>query len=162
MFRAFESPDIREGACDVRVRLERRENSMTLDVVIAGEVVVPCDRCLEDCAVPVGFEGRLLVRICDEPGEYDGETMWLLPAEERLDLSQYLYESVVLSLPYQRVHPEGGCDPEMLKRFRIVSGEEFAAVERRAEEASGALSAEQQARLAALRDRLSDDSDGAE
>ncbi len=154
LFRAFESPDIREGSCGVHVRLERRDTSMTLDFVIEGEVVVPCDRCLEDCSVPVDFEGRLLVRISDQPGEYDGDTMWLLPSEELLDLSQYIYESVVLSLPYQRVHPEGECDPGMLERFRIVSGEEFAAVERRAEEGSSALSAEQQARLEALRGRM--------
>ena len=45
-------------------------------------------------------------------------------------LSQYIYESICLSLPYQRVHPVGsdgksGCDPDMLARFNIVSEEEF-------------------------------------
>ena len=117
LFRSFESPDIKDGDCCAKVRMERTEKQLACDVVISGEVVVPCDRCLEDCRLPVHFEGRLLVRISDETGEYDGEVMYLLPVEETLDLTQYLYESIVLSLPYQRVHPEGGCDPEMLEAF---------------------------------------------
>ena len=56
--------------------------------------------------------------------------MWIGPSETEIDLSQYIYESICLSLPYQRVHPVGsdgksGCDPDMLARFNIVSEEEF-------------------------------------
>ncbi len=72
-----------------------------------------------------------MVRFSNEPQEYDGEVLWLAPGEDEVDLAQYIYESIVLSLPYQRVHPEGGCDPGMLRRFRIVSGEEFARIEAR-------------------------------
>lgn len=150
LFRAFGSEEIKDGDCRVVVRLERAETQLTLDVRITGSVVVECDRCLEDCSVPVDFEGRLLVKFSDEPGEYDGEVLWLLPAEDEVDLSQYIYESIVLSLPYQRVHPEGECDPEMLRRFRIVSDEEFGAVEARA----GAASEGAWEKLSALRERM--------
>lgn len=154
LFRSFESPDIKDGACLAKVRMERAEKQLTLDVTIAGEVVVPCDRCLEDCRVPVDFSGRLLVRFSDDPGEYDGDVLWLLPVEETVDLTQYLYESIVLSLPYQRVHPEGACDPEMLKRFRIVSNEEFAAIERKAAHTTEGLGEEQRTVLAHLKQEL--------
>ena len=50
-----------------------------------------------------------------------------------VSLAQYIYESIVLSLPYQRVHPEGECDADMLHRFRIVSQEEFSQIEHDAE-----------------------------
>lgn len=156
LFRAYDSPDIVDGACDVAVRMERGDATLSLDVSVTGHVVVPCDRCLENCSVPVDFEGRLLVRISDEQGEYDGETMWISPADEAVDLSQYIYESIVLSLPYQRVHPDGECDPEMMKRFRIVSGEEFAAVEAQAQHESESLPDGERAKLAALRERMND------
>lgn len=134
MFQAFESADIKDGSLTAQVSLLKGEHEMNLDVSIEGSVRVTCDRCLDDFDLPVRFDGRLIVRISDEPGEYDGEVMWLLPAEDQLDLSQYLYESVVLSLPYSRVHPDGGCNPDMLKRFNIVTEQEFAAIEQQAEQ----------------------------
>ena len=84
------------------------------------------------------FRGHLTVKFSDgETDEYDGEMMWISPSESEVDLAQYIYESIVLSLPYQRVHPEGECDPAMLERFRIVSDSEFAAIEARADAGAG-------------------------
>lgn len=152
LFEAFGSAEIKDGDCSVEVALDKSETQLVLDVAIHGGVIVACDRCLEDCRVPVDFEGRLLVKFSDEPQEYDGEVLWLLPGESEVDLAQYIYESIVLSLPYQRVHPEGECDPEMLRRFRIVSGEEFDRIEARSghEEAPNG----EWEKLRALKERL--------
>ena len=154
LFRAFENPEVREAACRAKVRMERSENQLVFDTSITGEVLVPCDRCLEDCRLPIDFAGRLTVLFSEVPGEYDGETMWLLPVEEEVDLAQYLYESIVLSLPYQRVHPEGQCDPEMLKRFRIVSNEEFEAIEEASAHATEGLDEAQRMTLERLKQQL--------
>ena len=130
LFEAYGSTDIKDGDLSVGVTLERGESMLSLQTVIRGTVTVACDRCLEDCRLPVAFDGTLLVRFSDEVADYDGEVMWIGPSETEIDLSQYIYESICLSLPYQRVHPVGsdgksGCDPDMLARFNIVSEEEF-------------------------------------
>ena len=80
--------------------------------------------------MPVRYEGTLHVRYSDCEQESDGEVMWISPSETELNVAQYIYESICLSLPYQRVHPDDSegrstCDPDMLSRFRIVSEEEF-------------------------------------
>lgn len=172
LFEAFGSAEIKGGDCDVEVVLTKAETQLVADVTIRGGVVVACDRCLEDCRVPVDFEGRLVVKFSDEVREYDGEVLWLLPGEDEVDLAQYIYESIVLSLPYQRVHPEGECDPEMLRRFRIVSGEEFAEIEAGAAERTGAAAGAAEAgaksgagawdKLAELRERMAADERGGE
>ncbi len=158
LFEACGNTEISRAACRVHVDLERAERQLMLHTTIDGTVTVPCDRCLEDCDVPVHFEGDLLVRLSDEAEEYDGEVMWLSPSETELPLAQYIYESIVLSLPYQRVHPDGECNPEMLSRFRIVSDAEFAALEARAEEQPDEAQREAQSaewgKLAALREEL--------
>ncbi len=154
LFRAFENTEGREAACRAKVRMERSETQLVFDTTITGEVVVPCDRCLEDCRLPIDFAGRLTVFFSEVPGEYDGETMWLSPVEEEVDLAQYLYESVVLSLPYQRVHPEGGCDPEMLKRFRIVSNKEFEAIEKESAYSTEGLGEAQRTTLERLKRQM--------
>lgn len=151
LFETFGSTEIKDGECAARVRMERRENGLSFDVAISGSVVVECDRCLEDCSVGIDFEGSIEAKFSEEVRDYDGEVLWLMPGQSEVDLAQYLYESVVLSLPYQRVHPEGQCDPAMMERFRIVSGEEFGAIERAAE--SRAPQGEWE-KLAALREQM--------
>lgn len=152
LFEEYESSEIKDGACEVVVEMERSEMQLMLEISISGYVVVECDRCLEDCRIPIDFTGVLPVKFSDEPHEYEGEVIWLLPGEESVDLKQYVYESIVLSLPYQRVHPEGECNPEMLERFRIVSEGEFEAIEKRA--VSHEHNEGEWAKLAALREQM--------
>lgn len=105
-FEAFEGSEIRRGNADVRLTLDKRGNGMALDFDIRGEVAVECDRCLEEFMMPVRYEGTLHVRYSDCERESDGEVMWISPSETELNVAQYIYESICLSLPYQRVHPD--------------------------------------------------------
>ena len=134
LFTAYESRDIKGGKCQVKATMLKSEQQLDFDFVITGEVTCECDRCLEDCQIPIDYEGHLIVRLSEQEGEYDGEVMWLNPAEDKLDLTQYIYESIVLSLPYQRVHPEGECNPDMMARFAQISGSEFEAMVAHAEQ----------------------------
>ncbi|MDR1671525.1 MAG: DUF177 domain-containing protein [Alistipes sp.] len=128
-----EHPDggIIGGEVDVVAVLERGATGVVrLEVEITGRVTVPCDRCLEDCELPVRYNGRLAVKVSEENHPFDGDILWLNPGDAAIDLEQYIYESVVLALPLQRVHPEDVhgqplCNPAMLERFRIVSEDEF-------------------------------------
>ncbi len=144
LFQLFENKEIKGGNCRAEIELVRSERQLQLGVSIRGEVIVECDRCLGDCALPVDFAGKLVVKFSDEIREYDGETMWISAAQDYVELAQYLYESIILSLPYQRVHPEGACDPDMLRRFRIVSDEEFEQIENRVETQQAAAAENEQ------------------
>lgn len=133
LFEEFEGSGIKGGDADVAVELTRGASMLDVQIRITGNVVAECDRCLEDCTLPVGYRGRLTVRFSEEPQEDDGDVMWLNPSDTELDLARYIYESIVLSLPYQRVHPSDVhgnplCNPAMLERFRIVSEQEFDAI----------------------------------
>ena len=153
LFAAYENAEVQDADCEVKVQLNRSETQLVLDVAIAGEVVVTCDRCLEDCTLPIAYEGELVVKFSDEEQEYDGEVLWLYPGESEVDLTQYIYESIILAWPYQRVHAEGECNPEMLERFRIISAGEFSAIEAQAtqEEPTKGSGWEQ---LAALKEQM--------
>ena len=126
-FAAFEKSEIGSGRAHAEVELNRSEAMLEVQTSIRGSVTVDCDRCLEPCTLPLSFDGRLTVRFSEErEEEYDGDTLWLNPAETELNLAQYVYESIVLSLPCQRIHTDGAeCNPEMLRRFRTMSPEAF-------------------------------------
>lgn len=139
-FERWPESEIRSGRGVVRVDVARHASMMELSVTIDAKVLLTCDRCLDEFLYPVHFEGHPVVKISasiPEGERYsgdahqaannsDGEVLWISPAEDSLDLGQYIYESIMLSLPFQRVHPDiKDCNPEMLERFRIVSEEEF-------------------------------------
>lgn len=129
-FEAFEDSELSGGKLTAKVVLDKSATMLVLDVTIRGTVTTECDRCLGELSLPVDYTGTLTVKFSDEIDDYDGDIMWINPADGELRLAQYLYESIVLSLPYQKVHgtdTDGNllCDKDMLSRFKIVSQEEF-------------------------------------
>lgn len=142
-FERWPEGEIAHGQGNAHVHVVKHASMMELTVVIDAEVLLTCDRCLDEFLCPVHFEGHPVVKISDSIPEgerysgdaheaannSDGDVLWISPAEATLDLGQYIYESIMLSLPFQRVHPDiKECNPEMLKRFRIVSEAEFDAL----------------------------------
>ena len=154
LFTAYESKDIHGGNCHVEVTMLKNERQLDFDVEISGEVTCECDRCLDFCQVPIDYEGHLIVRLSEEEGEYDGEVMWLNPAETEVNLTQYIYESIVLSLPYQRVHPEGECNPDMMARFTIATEADLEALESEAQSDKSGICEGDFNKLAALKAQL--------
>ena len=55
LFAAYESKEIKDGRCEVGVTMRKESDTQLLfDVAIEGYAVCECDRCLEDCKVPIG------------------------------------------------------------------------------------------------------------
>jgi uncharacterized metal-binding protein YceD (DUF177 family) len=118
-FTLFEGSEVEHGKLFSEIALEKQSTLLQLDVKITGSVKVECDRCLNELDVPVNYEGRLLVKFGKATGtiEAGDEIMILDPSEDEIDLSQFLFDSVNVSLPMQRIHPEGLCDKEMIKKL---------------------------------------------
>ena len=109
-----------------KVTMTKAASMLTFDIDIEGSVTVECDRCLDELALPVEISDTLFVKFSEEELDFDGEVMWLNPADTQIDLLDYIYETVLLALPYQRVHERiEDCNQEMIAKFQIVSQEEF-------------------------------------
>ncbi|MBQ8335236.1 MAG: DUF177 domain-containing protein [Tidjanibacter sp.] len=136
-----------------KVTLTKAASMLTFDVEIAGTVSVECDRCLDELALPVEISDRLYVKFSEDELDFDGEVMWLNPADSQIDLADYIYETLLLALPYQRVHESiEECNQEMIAKFQIVSQEEF---DQMAEPQSNSLGEGEMAdKLAALKQQM--------
>lgn len=126
-FDQFPEGEIKKGLLNVSVELDRHINMLELSFNIEGEAEVLCDRCLEPLIIPLSFEGSVIVKLGEVvEGDNDNDELWVINENEHeLSLSQYIYESICLSLPLQRYHGiEGtsakGCDPTMLSRINQV------------------------------------------
>ena len=125
-FDAFENSEILDAHLDTDVIVEKSGRYIGVDCDVRGKVVVECDRCLDELEMPVDVEIRLSVKYGDEesseepqPGER--EVIFIPETDAELDLSQIIYDYVCLSLPMQRTHDEGECNPEVMKRYGFQS-----------------------------------------
>ena len=117
-FGDFENSEILDAGLDVGAEVEKTAASILVDCRVKGTVTVACDRCLADLVLPVETAFSLKVRFGRDEGpeEEDGRELLVLPDREAgIDLSQVLYDYVCTSLPLIRVHPDGECDPEVVK-----------------------------------------------
>ena len=151
-FSNFEGGEITRGKARVDIALTKQSSMLTLDFYIRGEVMVVCDRCLGEFMMAVDYRGTLFVKYSEEEKEEEADVIWIRPGDGEVDLAQYIYDSIALSLPCRKVHSEGQCDPEMLKRFRIVSQAEFDDIAGRVTEGEDENSWESQ--LAKLKSRI--------
>lgn len=136
-----------------QVTLTKAASMLTFDVEINGTVTVECDRCLDELVLPVEIGDTLYVKFSDEEVDFDGEVMWLNPADSQIDLAGYIYETLLLALPYQRVHERlEDCNQDMIDKFRIISKEEFDQMEEPQNNSFGEGNMANQ--LAALKEQL--------
>ena len=121
-FEAFENTEILAADLDIEVVAEKSGRYLGIDCEVDGKVVVECDRCLEDLDIPIETDIMLSVKYGSEENSEDHqegerEVLFVPQDEAELDLSQIIYDYVCLSLPMQRVHEEGECNPDALKYY---------------------------------------------
>jgi uncharacterized metal-binding protein YceD (DUF177 family) len=130
-FKHFEGSEISEGDVNVYVDVEKSSTFMVLEVGMEGTAKVQCDRCLDEYFEPVEFEGKLTISFIggleDDENSPD-EVMNMEPSDTEVNLAQYIYESICLSLPMQRLHPddENGnstCNKEMLAKLHELQSQ---------------------------------------
>ena len=120
-FEQFDYSEIQKGKADIKIILSKSQRLITLDISIVGDVEVECDLCLDMFELPFKFKGKLYVKygIADEGND---EIFFIEENASKIDLTQYIYESVYLSLPYKKNHPvesngKRGCNKTMIEKL---------------------------------------------
>lgn len=126
-FESFGNDEIKNAPCHVDVEMIKQTRMLELLIRIAGYVEVPCDRCLELLQLPCDIRETLFVKVSDTEVAKSDDILIISEKEHELDISQVLYEFIVLSLPYRCIHPadhdgRSTCNPDMIKRLDSHSG----------------------------------------
>ena len=119
-FESFENAEILDAELDAVVSTEKSGRYVGIDCNVSGTLVVECDRCLGDLTMPVDVDILLSVKYGNEESseehqEGEREVVFVPEDNADFDLSQTIYDYVCLSLPMQRCHEEGDCDPAAMK-----------------------------------------------
>lgn len=120
-FEGFGNAGILDADLVAEAVVEKAGRKTDVDCSVSGTVTVQCDRCMDDLVLPVDTGISLAVRYGQETGEdeADGrETVHVQAGEHVIDMRQVIYDYVCLSLPMQKFHEEGGCNPDALAVLR--------------------------------------------
>ena len=121
-FTNLDQEEIEKGKLSVDVWVKKYGEGYKIKYSIKGVVSVLCDRCLTEIEYPIEVEDERLIGV-EESGttdEYD-EVLTSGKEEMEYDLSWSICEIVELSLPMQRVHPEGQCDEKAIEILKLYS-----------------------------------------
>ena len=123
-FEHLDYSEIKQGDITVNIALLRQSQMMILQFQISGTVKMICDICATEFDMPITGTNKLIVKLGgpDETTD-DDDIITINTNEHQLDLTQYIYEYITLSLPIKREHPldkkgKPGCDKEMLKKVK--------------------------------------------
>ena len=126
-FANFDYDEFESSNIKVNVVLEKKSTLMELDFKHKGTIHVSCDLTNEMFDLPIKGKINLIVNFGEEFND-DNEELLILPhGEHQIDISQYLYEMIVLSVPLKRVHPgikDGSLKTPVLDKLKELSGNE--------------------------------------
>lgn len=117
----------------VNVVFDKHESFFMLKFDIDGKVTVPCDRCGDDFELRLWDEFKLLIKLTGgdeaEMPEEEDDVVFIPRSETVIDISGWVYEFVMLSVPMQHIHPAGangqpGCNEAALKLLGSLSDSE--------------------------------------
>jgi len=104
-FDQFDFEDFEDSNIKVDVILEKKSILMELSLKHKGTVNVPCDATGEFFDLPIKGKIKVVVQFGDQFNN-DNEELLILPhGEHQIDIKQFIYEMIVLSVPLKKAHP---------------------------------------------------------
>ncbi|HMJ46456.1 MAG TPA: DUF177 domain-containing protein [Ferruginibacter sp.] len=127
-FKEKGAEDFDNAIANVKLSLEKNTGFMLLKFEIGGKADVTCDRCGNPLKIDLWDEFKMLVKLVDNPEEMnkqeeDPDVHYISRTESHLDVSTWIYEFVMLSVPMQRMCSNdelGGsqCNKEVLEKLK--------------------------------------------
>lgn len=130
-----EHPDYENLDATVLLKFDKQNGFFQLHFDIDGKVDVACDRCGDTFRMSLWDEFDLIIKLTseqeenEEKEEDEADIVFIPRSETVVDVSKWVYEFVLLSMPMQHIHPNkedgsSGCNPEALKLLEQMSAKE--------------------------------------
>lgn len=126
-FEDFDFLDFHNPRIQVGLDFEKKPTLLELNFFAKGQVTVPCDITTEPFDLPIDTVFRLVVKFGMEENFVDDEILILPHGSHEIQVAQYIYEMIVLSLPQKKVHPgiaEGTLKSEILEKLKDLQPQE--------------------------------------
>ena len=133
-FEAYQAQDFRNCKANVRLALDKKTGFMQLRFEIGGTLEVICDRCNNNLPLDLWDEFTITVKMVENPEqmneqEDDPDMYYIANGESHIDISNWIYEFINLSIPMQKTcsyeKMDGPhCNPQAMDMLKKMEPEE--------------------------------------
>ena len=136
-FTEFDFDDFNAANLKVDLLFEKKTTLLELTFNVKGTVNVNCDVTNEPFEQDIKDSFKLVIKFGEDYND-DNEDILIIPhGEYQINVSQYIYELVVLSVPAKKIHPgviDGTLKSDILNKLKELSPKEGNAEENNTEE----------------------------
>ncbi len=132
-FEEYGVQDFKINQAHVKLLLEKNNSFMILRFQVGGKAEVVCDRCSNELPLQLFEDFTITVKISDEPEaanaeEEDPDVYYISKGESHIDVKDWIYEFISLSIPMQKTCEYENMDGpycnttarEVLKSIRVT------------------------------------------
>ena len=104
-FGKFQPSEVSQGTLNAEISINKKERLLECWFNITGKLSLICDRSLDRFDYPIAISKLIIFKYGDETKELSDELILISRNQQILELSQYVYEFIALSIPMKKLHP---------------------------------------------------------
>lgn len=113
-FEQFQQQDFSNCHATVNLTLDKKTGFMLLKFEVGGNLEVVCDRCNGKLPLELWEEFNIIIKLTEDPEQMNGQeddpdVYYISRGESHIDVANWIYEFINLSIPMQKV-----CDFEKM------------------------------------------------
>lgn len=125
-FEEFGQQDFRSTAASVKLTLEKHSSFLMLKFEVGGKLNTNCDRCGNEIPLSLWDDFSIMVKLTDDADkmneeEGDPDVYYISRTESHINVKDWIYEFINLSLPMTKVCDKPGetqwCNKDVLARL---------------------------------------------
>lgn len=106
-FEPFQQQDFRNCKASIKLSLDKKNGFMQLRFEIGGTLEVICDRCNNTLPLELWDDFNITVKMVEDPElmneqEDDPDMYYIAQGESHIDVANWIYEFINLSIPMQK------------------------------------------------------------
>ncbi|NAS30999.1 DUF177 domain-containing protein [Flavobacteriaceae bacterium R38] len=126
-FEAFNYDEFNSSSIDVTIEFDKKSNLLELNFISTGTVNVLCDLSSEPYDQSIEGKLDLIVKFGEAYNDENEEILIIPHGEYQINVAQYIYEMIILSVPAKRIHPgieDGSLDSEIIEKLKELEPKE--------------------------------------
>lgn len=123
-FEHFEYDEFNDVDISVDLLFEKKSTLLELHFIVKGKVNVNCDTTNEPYDQKVRGTFDLVVKFGEEYNDENEDILIISHGDYEINVAQYIYELIILSMPTKRVHPgiaDGTLQSDILEKLEELS-----------------------------------------